>query len=343
MRTRGDRGFTLVELMVVILVVAVVVALSLAAAQAAREAARRAWCANNLKKIGLAIHNYQTVFDVIVPGRIVVLRTRPGTPFVADTGRVEDQATPWSVLLLPFLEQKPLADAYNYDVGSIGLDGLGLAVNSTVTSAALSTYQCPDDAPPAFEVPAVLPGSRVAALEQSRGNYGVNWGNNVYGQLVGLRVDGLYDWRPSPFGQSGNVRFADVRDGLDGTAFASELVAGRGPDMRGAVWLSYPGSNSYMSSFSPNGSKNRVMAYTRDVLHHPSVCVDEPGRGMGCEGDPAGILFRSTNAARSRHPGGVHVLFGGGGVRFVKDANNPDVWDALQSISGGETIAADAY
>ena len=343
MRTRSGRAFTLIELLVVVLIVAILLALLLPAVQSAREAAKRARCSNNLKQVGLAIHGYQAAFDVIVPGRIVVICNAPGTPLIADTGRPEDQATPWTVLLLPFLEQRSLADAYNYDLGSIGLDGRGLAFNSTVTSTSMGVYQCPSDDARAFAVPDVLPGSRTSPLEQARGNFGVNWGNNVYGQLVGFRMDGLYNWRPSPFGQAGNVRFAAVSDGLDNTVFASELLQGRASDMRGAIWLSYPGSNSYMSSFPPNGLKNRVMSYERDVLHHPSVCLDEPVRRLPCEGDPEGILFRSVNAARSRHPGGVHALLGGGGVRFVKDSINLDVWDALHSIAGGEAIPADAF
>ncbi|MDG3008081.1 hypothetical protein [Paludisphaera mucosa] len=83
-----------------------------------------------------------------------------------------------------------------------------------------------------------------------------------------------------------------MRDGLDDAAFVSELLQGRASDMRGAAWLSYPGCNSYMSSLTPNGSTNRAMGYERDVLHHPSACVDEPGRGLACEGDPDGVLSR---------------------------------------------------
>ena len=83
-----------------------------------------------------------------------------------------------------------------------------------------------------------------------------------------------------------------------------------------------------MSSFTPNGVKNRVVGTeVVDILHDLAVCVDEPGNGLPCMGDPKGILFRSVNAARSRHPGGVNVLWGGGGVRFVRDEVDPDTWD----------------
>ena len=346
MRTDGWRrrpGLTLIELVVVILIIAILILLLLMGVQAAREAARRAQCANNLKQVGLAIHNYQAAFDVVVPGRIVVTRIAAGTPGRVDTGRIEDQATPWTVLLLPYLDQAVLANSYNYDLGSVGLAGAGLIANATVGSTRLAAYQCPSDAQRPFVVPGVLPGKRSGVVEQARGNYAVNWGNNIYGQLVGMRVDGKYDWLASPFGQAGNVRFADVRDGLDATVFAAELLQGRDSDMRGATWLSYPGANSYMCSFTPNGVKNRAMPYDHDLLHDPAVCVDEPSAGLACEGDAKGILFRAVNAARSRHPGGVQVLTGGGGVHFARDAIDPDVWAALHSIAAGEVIPAEPY
>ena len=336
-------GLTLIEVVVVVAIIAILIVLLLMGVQAAREAARRAQCANNLKQVGLAIHNYHDVFNVVVPGRIIVTRVPPGTPGRYDTGRPEDQATPWTVLLLPYLDSSALANSYNYDLGSVGFGGAGLVANSSATLTRMTAYQCPSDDRRVFVVPSVLPGSRVGSIEQCRGNYGVNWGNNIYGQLVGMRVDGKYDWLASPFGQGGNVRFADVRDGLDATVFVSELLQGRDSDMRGATWLSYPGANSYMCSFSPNGIQNRAMPYKRDVLHDPAVCVDEPSNGLACEGDPAGILFRAVNAARSRHPGGVQVLMGGGAVRFVRNEINPDPWAALHSIAAGEVVAADSY
>ena len=342
-RSQRRAGVTLVELLVVLLIIGIALALLIPAVQAAREAARRAQCSHNLRQLGLAIQGYHAAFEAIVPGRIVVIRIPPGTLSRVDTGRPEDQATPWTALLLPFLERQATANAYNFDLGSVGLGGGGLVANSTVCAAPVAAYHCPSDAARRFVVPSVLPGSRPGAVEQARGNYGVNWGNNVYGQLVGLRVDGKHDWLASPFGQAGNLRFADVRDGLDSTAFVSELLQGRDSDMRGATWLSYPVANSYMCSFTPNGDKNRVMGYGRDVLHDRAVCVDEPGTSLACEGDPAGILFRAVNAARSRHAGGVQLLMGSGRVCFVRDGIDPEVWAALHSIAAGEAVGSDRY
>ena len=201
--TRQRRGMTLIELLVVIAIIGVLIALLLPAVQGAREAADDAQCTNNLKQIGLAIHSYHDAFDVVVPGRIVVTRIPPGVPFQVDTGRPEDQATPWTVSLLPFLEQRGMADAFNFDLGSVGIDGAGIVANATTCGTWLSVFQCPSDDRRPFLVPGVLPGSRSGTIEQTRGNYGVNWGNNIYGQLVGIRADGKHDRLAPPFGPGG--------------------------------------------------------------------------------------------------------------------------------------------
>src|ERR1700754_4198523 len=106
-RSRGIRGFTLIELLVVIAIIGVLIALLLPAVQAAREAARRAQCTNNLKQIGLAFHNYESAIGCLPPGRI------------SDTGRCGIgiwngcQNTPWFMLMLPYIEETALANAFN--------------------------------------------------------------------------------------------------------------------------------------------------------------------------------------------------------------------------------------
>ena len=130
------RGFTLIELLVVIAIIAVLIALLLPAVQAAREAARRAQCINNLKQIGLAMHNYhQTVNDSFPPGELCP----PG---------LAGERVFWTCFILPYLELGTLGNAYNFDysintlVGAAGSYGV---VNSTVTQAIIKTYLCPDD------------------------------------------------------------------------------------------------------------------------------------------------------------------------------------------------------
>src|SRR3954452_14620659 len=113
MIARPRRGFTLIELLVVIAIIAVLIALLLPAVQAAREAARRIQCANNMKQLGLALHNYHDVNNGLPPGRIW-----SGTGF--PTIFSGQQNTTWFCLMLPMFEQGVLANAFNYALGAEG-------------------------------------------------------------------------------------------------------------------------------------------------------------------------------------------------------------------------------
>src|SRR3954466_15697046 len=112
---RGRRGFTLIELLVVIAIIGVLIALLLPAVQQAREAARRSQCLNNLKQIGLALHNYHDAFNVLPPG---ARRSRDGANTIEAWGS-------WSIhsMLLPYLDQTATADLLNYDANSYRNDG----------------------------------------------------------------------------------------------------------------------------------------------------------------------------------------------------------------------------
>src|SRR5882757_6862394 len=125
MRPRISRGFTLIELLVVIAIIAVLIALLLPAVQAAREAARRAQCVNNLKQIGLAMHNYESTMGSLPPG---CKQSSYGT---------------WVMFILPFLEGNPLYNAWNFNGrANFGLTAFQYkgAVNTTVTLTRINTY-----------------------------------------------------------------------------------------------------------------------------------------------------------------------------------------------------------
>src|SRR5262249_40421609 len=130
------RGFTLIELLVVIAIIAVLIALLLPAVQSAREAARRAQCVNNLKQIGLGMHNYESAQGSLPPG------IRGG---IWGT---------WLVFVLPYVEQQSLYNAWNSDGNNnttAAAQGIsyGSAFNITVTASRLNVYTCPSDVPQA--------------------------------------------------------------------------------------------------------------------------------------------------------------------------------------------------
>ncbi len=134
-RSRTARpGFTLIELLVVIAIIAVLIALLLPAVQAAREAARRAQCVNNLKQIGLALHNYHDAISTFPSGYIDYQNNSIYTPDL-DMG----PGWGWAALALPFLEQQPLYNAINFNLG------IRSASNSTAVLTPLTVFQCPTD------------------------------------------------------------------------------------------------------------------------------------------------------------------------------------------------------
>ena len=131
LRSRARRGFTLIELLVVIAIIAVLIGLLLPVVQAARESARRAQCTNNLKQIGLAMHNYQSALDVFPPG--YVSRTLDGTLYGVEIG----PGWAWGTMILAQLEQQPLFNAINFSVQIFAAD------SQTVRTASLSVFLCP--------------------------------------------------------------------------------------------------------------------------------------------------------------------------------------------------------
>ena len=135
-------GFTLVELLVVIAIIGILIALLLPAVQAAREAARRMQCSNNLKQIGLAMHNYHSTHSTFPPGGITKL---PETTCLLVGNRSRDGGAPWSVLILPYLEEKPRYDEYNFSGSFASLWWVQDPDNHAVQFRPNPKFQCPSD------------------------------------------------------------------------------------------------------------------------------------------------------------------------------------------------------
>jgi prepilin-type N-terminal cleavage/methylation domain-containing protein/prepilin-type processing-associated H-X9-DG protein len=368
-------GFTLIELLVVIAIIAVLIALLLPAVQAAREAARRAQCTNNLKQLGLAIANYESANNVLPSGDIYGV----GNGFCSRPGFGNGcQNTPWFVLMLPFIEQSTLFNAFNASIGIEGFRLAGYIANSTVHTTVIPSFQCPSDSPQvlSFAAMSAASGGQIPAFPWSptKGNYGANWGNADYGQGVfGFFTRSLYLQSPFGINASGSgpavIRIASVTDGTSNTHFVSELLQGAPDDIRGTIWVDNPGGGTYMTRFTPNGFRDYVPLFqpwasgvpasalvgdTMDNLPSfagsspgtsppspGSLCDSQPVQGLPCynQGNEGG----EYSGSRSRHPGGVNSLFGDGSVHFMKNSISPLTWVQLGSISGGEVISSDQY
>ncbi|MCA9162875.1 MAG: DUF1559 domain-containing protein [Planctomycetales bacterium] len=298
---RKSRGFTLVELLVVIAIIGVLVAMLLPAVQAAREAARRSSCANNLKQLGIAMHNYHDIHKKLPP-QVSASGCCWGT---------------WQVRILPFIEQQAAFDLYR-NLGGTDPTGprYGAAPNTTnVTTKRFEMLTCPSDQPQA-------PLSGITSH-----NYAVNVGNtNAYGSqatLNGITHGG------APFGlRSGRWVWglADILDGTSNTLMVGEVLQGRGSDLRGFTWW---GDASGFSTYLPPN------ATAPDVVYTTAYCNNQPQLNLPCTGTPT-TTNPSMYASRSRHPGGVQVTLCDASVRFVANTIDINVWRASSTSEGRE-------
>ena len=339
-RIQVKRGFTLIELLVVIAIIAVLIALLLPAVQAAREAARRVQCTNNLKQIGLGMHNYESSNSVLPQGM-------RGCCWGS-----------WLLPILPYVEQTALFNAWNASGNNSGLPGYvdgyfryAGAANTTVTSTRVTAYYCPSDGGNQS-----LTGIGLVTSQNYVVNFGsitMQQGSVVGGTVVPYFIDNgvRYDFVGAPFGDvgspypdistgggigatNGTVRFASITDGLSNTMMTSEVVVGqRGAsyDLRGFSWW------AYAANFSGYRTPNSTLP---DWMQSAGYCQYPNQNNPPCIGGVNGLVI---NGARSRHPAGVNVGFCDGSVRFLKNTVNPAIFRGLASTRGGEVISADAF
>lgn len=332
-------GFTLIELLVVISIIGVLVALLLPAVQSAREAARRAQCVNNLKQLGLALASYEETCGSYPYG---MARENTGPRSFNPNGYYIGSSL--FVRLLPFLEQKPLANSYNYSYTH------WVAENATVCATGISTLWCPSD-------------GEIQGLQVRQSGWGWDGSDQVmtYTSYAGSmgnfckvpisvtspaqhravlnQADGLFfyiGWpesnppvQPNPIapmnpGGIGPARLASVRDGLSNTLAFGEKAHGkfsRTPDAYYSIdfyyngaWVSGNFGDTLFTTLFPMNPFNRIQA---DL-------------------NPNGDYFYSYDnqeddysiAASSFHPGGSNFAFADGSVRFLKDSIQGWPYDA---------------
>ncbi len=370
---RSSSGFTLIELLVVIAIIAVLIALLLPAVQAAREAARRVSCVNNLKQIGLALHNYHQINDVYPPG---------GFPAYTPTANTGNNACPSAhARLLPFLEQQPLYDALNWSLTVINDpapgNGYGPFANSTVTITRLSEFICPSDTPPNWNLTSAsqpLPNYRAPG-----NSYFASVGSSL--EFASRQTSGPPNGPFSYIGEIGRqVGIRDVRDGTSNTIGFGEWRIGDG----NSNLISIPSDVVFVGTL-PNGTarNNGTLSMPNPILvaNFPAwvqqcsaaLATDRTGHtsalGEAWIFDITGVTFgnlllppnpknpncdSSTVANNtlqnpgvfglaSYHGGGANVVLLDGSVRFLKDSTSQQTLWALGSIAQGEVISSDSY
>ena len=331
MRHVRTRGFTLIELLVVIAIIAILIALLLPAVQQAREAARRSTCKNNLKQLGIALHNYHDTANCLPPG----------------TTRIRSRATgalqSWGgfsahTMLLPFMDQAPLYNRVNFGLHFHEF-GTGPTDNVLVRRTVIPLLMCPSDSQ--------LKGS----ADNANCNYPVSTGACV-GWTGGQDSNGF-------FTRDLKVKFGDCTDGMSASVLASEHIIG---DNSGTLYTlgdlvrmqAHPSGvtkqkwtraqldaygvqcdGAKTSHHSHGGSSwmNPMMFQTMfNTLDTPNSKNATCYAGTGGDGDGEGNF-----PARSRHTGGVHVLMGDGVVKFVSDSINLDTWQTAGTIRSNDT------
>jgi prepilin-type N-terminal cleavage/methylation domain-containing protein len=295
---RGRRGFTLIELLVVIAIIAVLIALLLPAVQQAREAARRSQCKNNLKQLGLALHNYHDTFNCIP--FTSSSNWLPGANGNAPAGT----AHTWNEFVLPYVDQAPLYNQINFSVDNVNTNP---SPNGNILlNIQLSFQQCPSNpyanqmknlggwfdewsgptqgqyyAPCAGTVvPDGVTPDCAAIGSPAWCNSGVAWGGSTF--------PGMFNGRGN-----GCVNFRDVTDGLSMTSMLGE---------RRAELLFWGGTFSY----------NFPGAFTQQKPNSPTQQLTNAG------------AYQQNGGFSSVHTGGLHMAMGDGAVRFI--SNNIDFY-----------------
>ncbi|OJW19391.1 MAG: prepilin-type N-terminal cleavage/methylation domain-containing protein [Planctomycetales bacterium 71-10] len=314
---RAPRGFTLIELLVVIAIIAVLIALLLPAVQAAREAARRAQCANNLKQIGLALHNYNDAHGVFPPGYTSFYKKDSG-----DAGTAEDDIGPgwgWASFILPQIEQRAVFDAINFNFT------LTQPHNTTIQTMRIAAYLCPSDSPP-LTVPVRDETNTQTMYTVGSANYVGMFGVGEIGDGPG-RGAGM-------FFRNSKLPFAAVTDGTSNTIAVSE----RSHNLSYVTWTGRAVGGWLFTTSSVEGGTDKFKVDPEEAF----TMI------LGPAGTEDGARTPNDQEAHvedywSYHPGGVNALMVDGSVRFIKSSISPVNWQTLATRAGGEIISADGY
>jgi prepilin-type N-terminal cleavage/methylation domain-containing protein/prepilin-type processing-associated H-X9-DG protein len=374
-RSRRVRsGFTLIELLVVIAIIAVLIALLLPAVQAAREAARRIQCVNNLKQIGLALHNYHEANNTFPMGASAQLFSSATTYQPVSSGvwyYTSRQCFSPLVALLPYLGETAIYNAINQnfavDQGQIPptVPSICTQINSTAMFSGIKEYQCPSD-PLAGNGP-------YGETPKDTNNYMASYGTTTY--LTNSNLFILFGNMPTTgvFGWENCKSIAAVLDGTSNTVAFAEGVIDPGNKVPGQKYIGMQNVSSipasallYDASSNPAATAAGIAVCNSVWQQGGFVFNDQRGSmwaiaGLACTGMNTVVVPNSTTSpwgycdnvnssscgvydnAASYHPAGVNTLMADGSVKCVKNTISQYIWWALGTVANGEVISADQY
>jgi prepilin-type N-terminal cleavage/methylation domain-containing protein/prepilin-type processing-associated H-X9-DG protein len=369
MKAETRRGFTLIELLVVIAIIAVLIALLLPAVQSAREAARRSQCVNNLKQIGLGMHNYHSSNGTFPLG---------GTTQWTSYGYSSNWGT-WSAsaLMLGYMEQQPVFNAINFN--QVNGFGYGWWANVTIGNTLVNLFVCPSDGISPQKPSGPLP---INAASQSCWQWSGHT-NNYYASVgTSSNYPGALD-TTGIFTEGGNCySLANVTDGSSYTIAFGEALIGvynvAAPKWRGGPVVPTPPSGNSNGLYDVSTNYPSVITdfqVCQAFFQNPAYLTDwhssNNTKGFRWEQDLGGFcIFNTilppsatqytfgscrmgaTNAdiadgtyqgANSNHPGGCNFLMGDGSARFIKSSIGVKTYWALGTKANSEIITSDLY
>ena len=344
---QSRRGFTLVDATVAMSLVALLCTILIPGCfyldrGGHRNAARRSQCKNNLKQLGLALHNYHDVNNTLPPGWIAVRRDARSFPQPTDgTVRPDDGAFGWNTMILPYFDQAPLFQKFDFNA----LEALGNTGNAELAATVLPSDRCPSDVGPEKA------GSSEALFATT--NYVANFGvglPDVYGPERPALVHGVFGCNPK-------VRFRDLKDGTSNVLFVGERrmpqactqwPVGKVGGTYCSAWTGIMNVNT-MSPLSIVGTMTGGSLSDNTRLNRSGplagIASDEL-TSFGLNQTPDGEIYDGgdlssqpiTAGFSSHHTGGCHVLLGDGTVRFINENIDHHVLVNMARRSDGETL-----
>lgn len=327
-RAKAKPGFTLIELLVVISVIAILIMLLLPAAQAAREAARRAQCVNNLRQVGLGMHQYHDTYGTFPAAYL----TRPGGDMVHGTpdSQTGDAGPGWAWLsrLLPHLEQANLFQAMNHQLPC------WTPAQVTAVETVIQVFLCPSD-PTGLRHAQItdVNNNSLAAGRPAIASYVANAGQYNLWDIPAADLSSLAN---GPLFRNSRTKISSVTDGLSQTIFVGEHSGSLSPK----VWAGVtPGAIVRVAERFRSRSASSWEYAAAYVNVHTGPSPNEHPPVIHVPNAPVG----HTDQMFSDHPAGLNVLMGDGSVRFVTERINPWAWVSLNTMNVGEVQSAEGY